>query len=160
MTGPNTPSTTDNIVDSAFDVLDHLAARMTACAATGLACGVIHSTYKGLPIAKTSLSAAVSCALVSTACFGAERLSYGLIHNITGEKSSTTPNILYGSHALGGLCGGGLVGFLYQGNPIPGIILLTPIMLGIGKLEISLNAYKSRRIQQLKEINEATSDQR
>ena len=160
MTDPNTPSTTGSIIDSAFDVLDHLAVRMTASAATGLGCGVIHSIYKGLPIAKTSMSAAISCALVSTACFGAERLSYGLVYNVTGEQSSATPNILYGSHALGGLCGGGLVGFLYQGNPIPGMILLTPIMLGIGKLEISLNAYKSSRMQQLNEINEATNDQR
>lgn len=140
-----------NKFDDALSVIDHLTARMTASAITGLGCGIIYSSYKGFPIAKTSMSAAASCALVSTACFAAERLSYGILHQTTGKDSSTSPSILYGSHVLGGICGGGVVGFLYQGNPFRGMILLMPIMMGIGKIEISLNEYKMSRIQQLKE---------
>lgn len=153
--GDQDPSATDattNKIDNVFSPLDHLAARMTASATTGLGCGAIYSTYRGLPIAKTSLSAAVSCALVSTACFGAERIAYAIIHQITGKDSKSSPNLLYSSHALGGICGGGIVGFLYQGNPFRGIFLLTPMMLGIGKLEISLDQYKASRIEQLREM--------
>ena len=148
---PNNPSKS-NTLDDAFRLLDHLTARMTASATAGLGCGIIYSTYKGLPMAKTSLSAAASCALISTACFGAERLAYGVIHKVTGKDSSTTPNILYGSHIMGGFCGGGVVGFLYQGNPFRGIILLTPLMLGIGQLEIILDGYRESRKQQIKEM--------
>ena len=140
-------------IDDALSVIDHLTARMTASAITGLGCGVIYSSYKGFPIAKTSMSAAASCALVSTACFAAERLAYGIIHQITGKDSKTSSSILYGSHALGGACGGGVVGFLYQGNPFRGMALFMPIMVGIGKLEITLNEYKMSRIQQLEEID-------
>lgn len=144
---------TSSKIDDALSILDHLTARMTASALTGLGCGMIFSTYKALPIAKTSMSAAASCALISTACFGAERLAYGIIHTITGKDSTTTPNILFGSHALGGLCGGGVVGFLYQGNPFRGMVLFAPIMIGIGQLEITLDKYKASRIQQLRETS-------
>ncbi|KAL7504439.1 hypothetical protein ACHAXN_002133 [Cyclotella atomus] len=139
-----------SMMDDALALLDHLSARMTASALTGLGCGAIYSTHKGFPIAKTSLSAAASCALISTACFAAERLAYGLLHQTLGKDLTTSPNLLYGSHAIGGIWGGGVVGFLYQGNPFRGMLLLTPIMLGVGMLEISLNDYRASRMQQLK----------
>lgn len=150
---PTTSESTSSKIDDVFNVLDHLTARMTASAFTGMGFGAIFSTYKGLPMTKTSLSAAASCALISTACFGAERLAYGLIHQVTGEDSTTDSNILYGSHLLGGICGGAVVGYLYQRNPFRGMILFTPIMLGIGKLEITLDEYRASRIQQMKETD-------
>ncbi|KAL3783069.1 hypothetical protein HJC23_012106 [Cyclotella cryptica] len=165
-----TSSYINSKIDAALSVLDHLAARVTASATTGFGCGAAYATYKGYPIAKTSLSAAVSCALISTACFGVERIAYGILRRsdqfVTGfsgnrpvdgtdsaRESKPSPNLLYGSHALGGLVGGGLVGILYQGAPLKGSILFTPIMLGISQLEISLEKYKAERIQQLKEAD-------
>jgi hypothetical protein len=170
MTGPSatTASYINSTIDDVFRVLDHLAARVTASATVGLGCGAAYATYKGYPIPKTSLSAAVSCSLISTACFGVERIAYGILRRsdrfvteISGsnsaddthsaQQSMPSPNLLYGSHALGGFFGGGLVGVLYQGAPLRGSILFTPIMLGIGQLEISLEKYKAERIQQLKD---------
>ncbi|KAL7538200.1 hypothetical protein ACHAXR_008360 [Thalassiosira sp. AJA248-18] len=148
------------MIDDALAVLDHIAARVTASAMTGLGCGAAFATYKGFPIFKTSTSAALSCALISTACFGMERLAYGALGkssilmdeksiplNAGGSETTSSmiqppipnPRLLYGSHALGGLAGGGVVGFLFHGKPWAGAFLLVPIMLGIGRLEISLD---------------------
>mmetsp|Transcript_26068 Transcript_26068/g.44436 ORF Transcript_26068/g.44436 Transcript_26068/m.44436 type:complete len:187 (+) Transcript_26068:80-640(+) len=176
------------VMEDAWAAIDHIATRVTASAATGLGCGAAYATYKGFPIFKTSVQAAVSCAMVSTACFGMERLAHGIMsqsaifmnndekpiikpphenpneHN--GETSTTTSSLPspilqsttssqplqhYGSHALGGMFGGGVVGFLFQGKPLAGAFLLTPLMLGIGKIEASLDEYRTKRLQQLLE---------
>ena len=67
------------MIDDGLATLDHLAARVTVSALTGLGCGAAYATYKGFPVPKTSMSAALSCALVSTACFSMERLAFGAI---------------------------------------------------------------------------------
>ena len=62
----------------------------------------------------------------------------------------------YQSHAIGGLLGGSVVSYLYHGKPtIGGVMLLTPIMLCIGKLELVLDGYKNDRLQQLRLVSEA-----
>lgn len=55
----------------------------------------------------------------------------------------------YGSHALGGLLGGGVVGFLFQGKPLAGAMLVTPMMLIVGKIEALLDEYRTERMGQL-----------
>ena len=51
--------------------------------------------------------------------------------------------------------GGSVVGGLFQGKPMAGAFLLAPIMLGIGKIEVSLDEYKSERLQQLVDMDTA-----
>ena len=146
------------LMDDGLVLLDHLAARVTASALTGLGCGAAFATYKGFPIPKTAMSASLSCALVSTACFTCERVAHGVIIgvseqlNTTDDKPETkiTPlnNILYASHALGGCFGGGVAGFLFQGNPFAGAFLLTPLMLCACKVELELEEYKAQRLRQ------------
>ena len=151
---------TSKLIYDGLEVLDHLAARVTASAIAGLGCGAAYATYKGFPIPKTSLSASLSCALVSTACFSMERLAFGAITRVAGQSSMddnsessvikpTTPsNIVYASHALGGCFGGGIAGFLFQGHPFAGAFLLTPLMLCAGKMELKLEEYKAERLKQ------------
>ena len=159
-------------MDDALALIDHLAARVTASALTGLGGGAAYATYKGFPLVKTSASTAFSFALVSTACFGMERVANMILRqsatlidaNTTIDQSviddstaymtkriqpTIDPKIHYGSHLLGGVCGGSVVGFLFHGKPLAGILLLTPIMLGVGKIEVSLD---ERKFQNLKEI--------
>ena len=158
-------------MDEALAAVDHIAARMTASSLTGLGCGAAYATYKGFPLVKTSTSAALSCALVSTACFGMERA----VHYAFTKSSSmmgdphdddnkfgirSNPEMHYGSHALGGLFGGSVVGYLFQGRPFAGAFLLTPIMLGVGKIESSLDDYRIKRLQQLTEMNDSVNDSR
>lgn len=76
--------------------------------------------------------------------------------NNNGDDSSriqpaTNSRLYYGSHALGGLFGGGIVGFLFKGNPIAGAFLLTPMMLAVAKIEMSLDEYREDRLVQLLE---------
>ena len=169
------------MIDNALSVIDHIAARVSASAITGIGCGAAFATYKGFPIFKTSASAALSCAMISTACFGMERVAYGILKQssllMEEDKPSTanvdsntdTPSIIlqsttttrianpkmhYGSHALGGLFGGSIVGFLFHGKPWAGAALMVPLMLGMGKIEESLDEYRSERLQQLEKDHE------
>lgn len=149
------------LIDDGLALLDHLAARVTASAVTGLGCGAAFATYKGYPIPKTSLSASLSCALVSTACFSMERLAFGVItrgaeqlsnddnSDSSAIKSTThSNNVVYASHALGGFFGGGIAGFLFQGHPFAGAFLLTPLMLCAGKMELKVEEYRTERLRQ------------
>jgi len=189
---PNTFTTAIDVyqstLDDALTIIDHIAARVTASTITGLGCGAAYATLKGFPVAKTSFSAALSCALISTSCFGMERVAYSVLKQTNafanrmnllsadGDdattatdnersiqstqldniiQSASSPKLLYGSYALGGLLGGGVAGFLFQGKPFAGAIMLTPIMLMVGKMELSLEEYKSERLQQLLDENNA-----
>ncbi|KAL3827161.1 hypothetical protein ACHAXA_006716 [Cyclostephanos tholiformis] len=55
----------------------------------------------------------------------------------------------YGSHALGGFLGGGVVGFLFQGKPLSGSMLMTPMMIIIGKIEALVEEHRAERMRQL-----------
>lgn len=167
------------------DILDHIGNRVTVSTISGLFAGATYASYKGFPIVKTSASTAVSFALVSTACFVLERGANAILHrspislfedghddekaidgNVCyGNASSAMPpstihhpRLHYGSHALGGFMGGCVVGFLFQGKPLAGALLLTPIMLGIGKIELSLDDYRTKRLLQLLEDDNLQKD--
>jgi hypothetical protein len=47
------------------------------------------------------------------------------------------------------LTGGGVVGFLFQGKPLAGALLMTPMMLAIGKIEASVDEYRTVRLRQI-----------
>lgn len=156
-------------MDDALAVIDHIASRVTASVLTGLGCGAAYSSYKGAPLVKTSISTAFSFALVSTACFTMERVANVIIRqssiplsdddDIDGNptidsndkltSATRTTLIHYGSHAIAGLLGGGIVGFLFQGKPMAGAMLLTPMMLIVGKSEALVDDYRTERLQQL-----------
>lgn len=169
------------IMDDALAVLDHIASRVTASVLTGLGCGAAYSSYKGVPLVKTSMTTAFSFALVSTACFTMERVANIIIRQssillndddddddgkpiidsndkLSATTRTTQSNINlglhYGSHGLGGLLGGGIVGFLFQGKPMAGAMLLTPMMLAVGKIEASADEYRTERLQQLNLLRE------
>jgi hypothetical protein len=73
------------------------------------------------------------------------------VDKLSSAATATTNTTLihYGSHATGGLLGGSIVGFLFQGKPMAGAILLTPMMLVVGKIEASVDDYRTERLQQL-----------
>jgi len=152
------------MIDDALALIDHVAFRVTASAIAGVGSGAAYATLKGFPLFKTSVSTAFSFALISTACFGMERMANIAIRQsttlINGQSKidpngssiiqpTINPRLHYGSHALGGILGGGMAGFLFQGKSLAGIFLLTPIMLGVGKIEISLDEYRTERLKQL-----------
>lgn len=162
-------------MDDALAVVEHISNRVAASAFTGLGCGAAYSTYRGLPVARSSLSTAFSFAMISTACFGMERVASAVLGRssrlidgaepieeggrpaddgiaaLSALRPTINPALHYGSHAVGGLCGGGLVGFLFQGRPVAGAFLMTPIMLCIGRIEVALDEYRVMRLKQIME---------
>mmetsp|Transcript_31065 Transcript_31065/g.64983 ORF Transcript_31065/g.64983 Transcript_31065/m.64983 type:complete len:180 (-) Transcript_31065:5-544(-) len=169
-----------NKIDDALAVLGHISDRVSIAATIGLGFGATYGVYKGLPIPKMSISAGMSCALISTACFTMERLAHGVINQaskVTTNDAAFSDDVdsqphdnkilkLNGpnnthvcvSHALGGFLGGGVVGFLFQGRPFAGALVFTPLMLGIGQIEVSLKNYRAQRTQELLERTYQKSD--
>jgi len=163
-----------------MDHIDHLAARVTATAMTGLFLGASLATFRGIPIPKTSLSVATSCALTGTACFTSERVAHYAINALVPTSSPTVTieqqqqqqqqqqdsnsttsytntqkrDLLFVSHALGGVIGGSICGGLFQRKPWGGMLLFTPLMLGVALMEMQFDELKRERIQSiLKEAN-------
>lgn len=140
--------------------IDHISYRVTGCAFTGLFAGASFATLKGLPLPPTTISMAASFALVSTACYIPERIFYNSsfyflpIENNHGlgslsEVGKIEKRRIFASHALGGVVGGGITGFLFKGKPLQGMLLLSPIMMCVAYGEIRLQDYKRERIKEL-----------
>lgn len=146
-----------------MDVIDHIANRVTAAALSGLIFGASLAIYRGLPIPRTALSAAASCALTGTACFASERAAHFALAQIpippssscSGDDLPCAPSVdrgfsnVYASHALGGMAGGSISGGLFQGRPVPGVLVFTPLMLAVAHLEVRIEQYRERRIREL-----------
>lgn len=72
--------------------------------------------------------------------------------NFEGLGSYITENSrLVFSHGLGGILGGSISGGLFKGRPSQGIMLLTPMMLGVAYGELKLQEYKLERIKELQQ---------
>jgi len=50
--------------------------------------------------------------------------------------------------------GGALNGFLYQRQPIRGMVVFAPFMLGIGMIELELKRRKQKRLEELRQTLE------
>lgn len=141
-----------------MDEVDRVAGRVSLAALSGLLGGAALATYKGHPLPKTSVFMAVSCALVGTACFGFERLSNVTLRQfVDANDDQSEKRLFYGSHALGGMIGGGITGALFQRRPIPGMMLCTPIMIGVAFAEQKFEEERQKRLRQLMATAEETS---
>lgn len=132
-----------------MDQVDRVAFRVSIAAGSGLILGAAVATYRGHPIARTMLSVAGTCALSGTACFGSERITHFILQSSISEEKLDYRTRLYTSHALGGVMGGGIIGGLSLGKPIPGMLLFTPIMLGIAFAELKAEEYREERLREL-----------
>jgi hypothetical protein len=128
-----------------MDQVDRVAHRVSLCGLVGLVGGLTHATFKGFPQRATALKAAASCAMVGTALFGAERLTYmALQPHLESER-----RLVMTSHAFSGVIGGGLSGYLYQKKPLRGMFVFLPVMLSIGYIELAWSQQRQARIQEL-----------
>jgi hypothetical protein len=130
---------------------ERVASRMMLLGAAGFAGGAVRAIYSGSPVMRATFVAGTSCCMVGTAVFGAESLAYLAIQRInqaTGSKEAHGRDLLI-SHGVGGLCGGALVGGLFQHRVLPGMILFTPLMLGVAVAEIKFLEMRDARIKEL-----------
>jgi hypothetical protein len=102
---------------------------------------------------------AASFAMVGTACFGLERLSNVIMRQVHVENNDNEQKQMtfYASHAIGGMAGGGITAAIFQQRPIPGMILCTPLMLGIALAEQMFEAAREKRLQEMLAKSEASS---
>jgi hypothetical protein len=131
---------------------ERVAGRMMLLGAAGVVGGAVRAMYSGgSPVMRATFMAGTSCCMVGTAIFGAESLAYlalQRIHQATGTKEAHGRDLLI-SHGVGGLCGGALVGGLFQHRVMPGMILFTPLMLGVAVAEIKFLEMRGARIKEL-----------
>ena len=140
-----------------MDEVDHVSSRVGLCSAIGLVSGAAYSAYKGLPRRATSIKVCISWTLVGTALFTTERIGHVFFQRtITGSSGGGTGNgmnrrVVLTSHAFSGISGGGILGYLYQRQPVRGMVVFTPIMLGVGFLELYWNDLKVNRWSKLQQ---------
>ena len=115
--------------------LDRVSARVTAVGALGALAGVGTAMYKGHLLGRTVGLTALSCAMVGTACFGAERLAAFSLRGGPLEGELGRSSFLMLTHACGGVVGGSLLGALYIGKPLHGIVFFVPTMTMVGFAE-------------------------
>lgn len=132
-----------------MDHVDRVANRVTLCALVGLGGGSCLATFRGYPLQSTAIKVASSCAIVATGLFVSERVAYVALRNETQNER----HLVLGSHAMGGLMGGGLNGYLYHRQPIRGMFVFLPIMLGVGFLELEWERRRQARIRAIQEDN-------
>ena len=114
---------------------DRVSARVTALGALGAMAGVGTAMYKGHPMARTVGLTAASCAMVGSACFATERLVAVNMRGGPLEQELGQSSFLMLTHACGGVVGGGILGALYIGKPLHGVIFFVPVMTVVGFAE-------------------------
>ena len=154
-----------------LDEVDHVSSRVGLCSAIGLVSGAAYSAYRGLPRRATSIKVCISWTLVGTALFTTERIGHVLFQGpITGGGSGSGSSsggstdgmnrrLVLTSHAFSGISGGGVLGYLYQRQPVRGMVVFTPIMLGVGFLELYSNDLKVKRWSQLQQVENDEEDE-
>ena len=166
MTTTTTTTTTTTMSSTTImDEVDHVSSRVGLCSAIGLVSGAAYSAFRGLPRRATSIKVCISWTLVGTALFTTERIGHVLFQGpITGgggggTSNSTNRRLVLTSHAFSGISGGAILGYLFQRQPVRGMVVFTPIMLGVGFLELYWNDKKSKRWSELQEIENDEEDE-
>ena len=135
-------------MEKAYDELTHVSNRSTVAAVAGSVVGSSYAIFRGIPLRQTTIQSFVSSLMIGTACFGFERIVSVAIRGAGGEEPETRTQRLI-SHGVGGFLGGGTVGFLYQMRPIPGMLLFTPVMLGVAFGEEKYESMREERRLQI-----------
>jgi hypothetical protein len=142
-----------------MDEIDRIAARVTVVGCLGAMAGIGIGLFKGHHrIARTAGLTAFSCALCGTACFGSERLaSTAGRYLLSADSNNVDKNdndddnrwpATFLSHAVGGSVGGALLGQLYMGRPVRGIVFFVPLMTVVGLGELLFENKREERLRQ------------
>jgi len=132
-----------------MEELDRVGVRVTLAGCLGAMAGVGRALLRGHPLVRTCTLTAMSCGLTGTACFGAERVvSLSSRTYLLNQHHFSPLECTLFSHGVGGAMGGSLMGLLYIGKPLHGIVFFVPLMLVIGMGEQFLEDVRQERIQE------------
>ncbi|CAB9498715.1 expressed unknown protein [Seminavis robusta] len=120
------------------DSLDYMGKRVILATAMGGLAGGCLAVHRGHSIATLANSMARSWALTATAGVATQQLAYGVLARTAWPpKTQEQKNaLILASHALGGISGGSVLGFLYIQKPLRGIVLMAPLMVAVGLAEV------------------------
>lgn len=134
----------------AMDEFDYVANRVGIFAVSGFFSGAAYAAFKGFPRRQIALRVAASCGCCATTLFASERLANVSLREFIGtDINKNDTRLTLSSYAFGGVCGGSLNGFLYQKQPVRGMIVFVPVMVGIGMLELEFKRRKQKRKEEI-----------
>jgi hypothetical protein len=121
--------------------LDHISARVTLSGVIGAILGTLHGMHRGHHILyRTAGLTGLSWAMVATACCGTERLAHAALPRLDDRRID-----LLLSHAVAGITGGSLLGYLYLRKPLRGVVFFVPAMMGIALIEDEFIKLRERK---------------
>ena len=131
------------------ETIDYMSARVAMSALVGATGGLTLATLRGhhFPTRTVGLTA-LSCAASAAACFGMERAANAVL------SSREQPVRRFASHAIGGLLGGSLLGFLFIRKPVRGALFFTPIMLAVAVVDAKVAATKQGKLTEIQQFRE------
>lgn len=128
--------------------LDYISARVTLAGLVGAALGTLHGMHQGHHILyRTAGLTGLSCAMVATACCGTERLAHAALPRLRDRRID-----LLCSHAVAGITGGSLLGYLYLRKPVRGVVFFVPAMMGIALLEEEFLKLRERKQEEASRV--------
>ena len=128
--------------------LDRVTSRVSIAAVIGALAGTGTALLKGNPLRRTIAFTAFSCALTGTACFSAERGASIVSRHLFHRHGNQWDDVL-ACHSIGGAVGGAILGTLYIGKPLHGIVFFVPLMLLIGTGEKLFQDVREEQIQRI-----------
>mmetsp|Transcript_4094 Transcript_4094/g.8775 ORF Transcript_4094/g.8775 Transcript_4094/m.8775 type:complete len:171 (-) Transcript_4094:1231-1743(-) len=127
----------------------HVRNRVVLAGTCGGIGGCVFAMFRGYPMVRNIVPAALSSGMLGTACFGAERLTFMYLRSTLEGREVPRSGLLMISHTAGGFFGGSLMGTLYQGRPTNAVALCVPLMMMIGAVECRFQNSRDRRIEEL-----------
>jgi hypothetical protein len=131
---------------TAINDFDYVAARVAVATGVGGLAGASVGIYRGHNVPRVTQTMAMNFAMTATACIGSQRLALAAGRTLIPLKKGETPSskMILASHGIGGIVGGGILGALYIGKPVRGMVLLVPTMLFVGLLELRFQEHKRK----------------
>jgi len=153
-----------------LEQVDYVSARVKIFTGFGALGGVGTALFKGHPMGRTVLLTAVSCALTSTALFTGERIATAAWRMQSAPNATAQPDHnsrqpppsqavpdweeILTTHAMGGVLGGSMLGYLYIRRPLHGALFFVPLMLLVGTGEKLFQDLRQERIQEYHKLKQ------
>jgi len=126
------------------EAASYSGARAVISTLLGTTAGGLIAVYRGNPVFLHTALTGFSCTIAATACSVSERAAA-----VVMSRNSEVVKGDFRTHAIGGILGGSLIGGIYKKSPSSGVLLFTPIMLGVALLEEKAHSYRQNELERI-----------